>query len=69
MAQVDQSSSWSNYGLYFELCSNYLYLLLFICSLFGENTICDIMFTETTLTEKHTKYHDVKASFRLSRPP
>ena len=68
MAQVDQSSLWSNDGLYFELCSNYLYLLLFRCSMFRENTICEIMLTGTTLTKNHTKYHDTKASFRLSRP-
>ena len=49
MKQVAQSFSWSSDGLYFKLCSNYLYLLLFRCSLFHENPRCEPMLTETTI--------------------
>ena len=51
MAQVDQSLSWSNNGLYFELCKNYLYPILFRCSLFRDNPRCEPMLTKTTLYE------------------
>ena len=68
MAQVDQSLSWSNNGLYFELCKNYLYPILFRCSLFRDNPRCEPMLTKTTLTKTQTKSHDRKDSFGLSRP-
>ena len=64
MSQVSQSLLWSNDGLYFKSCSNYLYLPLFCCSLFRENPRCEPMLTETTPTKTHTKYHDRKASWR-----
>ena len=58
MAQVAQSSSGSNNELYFELCSNYIYLLLFCCSIFRKIPRCEPMLTKTTLTKTHTKYRD-----------
>ena len=69
MAQLAQSSLWSNNGLYFKLSSNYLYLLRISRSYFCDNPRWEPMLTKTTLTKTHTKSHDIKASFSLSRPP
>ena len=64
MAQMDLYFLWLKDELHFDLCSDYLYLLLIFCSLFHESPICDPVLTETTITIIHTKYHDRKASWR-----